>query len=65
MSANPIPKQLETEFLAVLDAANNDDLPDGAWLAVLGEAAEGFIKQRRILGADAHDAVLQWVQARS
>lgn len=65
MSADPIPKRLEAEFLAALDAAENDDLPDGAWLAVLGDAAKSFIEQHSILGADPHDAVLQWVRARS
>lgn len=30
-----IPARLRDEFLAAMDAANNDYLPDGAWFSVL------------------------------
>lgn len=40
-----------------LDAWNNDDLPDGAWWAVLEEGAEAYIKDRKLKKTDAFDLV--------
>lgn len=50
--SNPIPKALREKFNAHMVAHDNDDLPDGAWFAVLEEAAESFMK--------AHKLTQQW-----
>lgn len=60
--SGPIPASKMPEFMAAMEAADNDDLPDGAWFAVLEEAAERVMRQHHIKG-DRNDAVHQWVQA--
>lgn len=62
MSKGPIPKHLLNEFVAHMAAHDNDDLPDGAWFAVLEEAAEQFMAIRRLRG-DRNDAAHQYVRA--
>lgn len=59
---NPIPASKRDEFIAYMDAHDHDDLPDGAWFAVLGEAADRFIREHRLRG-DSDDAVLQYIDA--
>ena len=63
--SGPVPERLLPEFLALLDAADNDDLPDGAWWAVLEETAAVFLVNHNLDSDDANDAVHQWVGARS
>lgn len=63
MRKSVIPEKLKAEFFAALDAADNDDLPDGAWFAVLEETAERFMRQHRIKGCE-NTAVHQWIQAK-
>ena len=63
--SRPIPERLLPEFLALLDAADNDDLPDGAWWAVLEEAAAKFLVDHKLSDDEACDAVHQWVAART
>ena len=57
----PIPKYLENEFLCHMMAHQNDDLPDGAWFAVLETAAEDFISE---FGLEGHrnDAAHQYLR---
>lgn len=44
MSAkNPIPVRLRAKFKAHMEAHDHEDLPDGAWFAVLEEGAQSFI----------------------
>jgi hypothetical protein len=62
--SGPIPKAHLDGFLAALDFADDDDLPDGAWFAVLEDAARSYMKRHKIRG-DANSAVHQWVEARS
>lgn len=62
--SNPIPQHLLPEFLAFMDMADDDDLPDGAWFAFLEENAAEFMKQHRLSGCP-NSATHQWVQARS
>ena len=47
---NPIPKRLLADFMGYMAAAENDDLPDGAWFAVLEGAAEDFMGTHRLRG---------------
>lgn len=58
----PIPAANRDEFFACMTAANDNDLPDGAWFAVLEEAAERFMRANRIRGC-ANSAVHQWIEA--
>lgn len=59
---NPIPVGLREEFKAYMEASENDDLPDGAWFAVLEDAAGWFMKQHKIKHGDAHDAAHQYIR---
>ena len=58
----PVPASKFDAFTSCMEAANHDDLPDGAWFAVLEETAAQFMKENRIRG-DANDATHQWIQA--
>lgn len=58
----PVPAAKFEAFVSCMNAANNDDLPDGAWFAVLEETAARFMKENRIRG-DENDAAHQWIQA--
>lgn len=60
--ANPIPVRLRGEFQGFMDAHNIDDLPDGAWWCHLEEAAETFIKQKKLKWADSNGAVHQYLK---
>lgn len=50
------------DFLGHMAAYDNDDLPDGAWFAVLEEAAEGFFKERG-LNIDRNDGAHMYIQS--
>jgi hypothetical protein len=63
MSYTPIPKGLLPEFLAELDAADDDDAPDGAWWQILEDTAAEFIRRHKLRGC-ANSATHQWVRAR-
>lgn len=62
---NPIPVRLRDKFVAHMDAAEIDDLPDGAWQAVMEEAAQGFIDRHRLKFADANTSMHQWIRLKS
>ena len=51
-----IPKKFHNEFVLWMAANDMEDLPDGAWWAMLEEAAEEFMKNRQIKGCS-NDAV--------
>ncbi len=44
-------------FMGYMDAHNDEDLPDGAWFAMLEEGAGSFIEQEGISTIDSHDLV--------
>ena len=58
----PVPASKFDAFVSCMNAADNDDLPDGAWFAVLEETAARFMKENGIRG-DELDATHQWIQA--
>lgn len=60
----PIPEKFKDEFLDYMGAADNDDLPDDAWWAVLEDAAGAFMKEQKLKG-EASDAVHQYLVWRS
>lgn len=62
--SHPIPPTHLQEFIGFMDAHDHDELPDGAWFAVLETAAESFLTTNKIRG-DANDAVHQWLNERS
>jgi hypothetical protein len=51
------------EFLAALDAANDNDLPDGAWWHMLEDAADEFMREHHLRGCR-NSATHQWIDAR-
>lgn len=57
---NPIPVRLRDKFVAHMDGAEIDDLPDGAYWQVMEEAAQGFIDRHHLRFADANTAAHQW-----
>lgn len=59
--SKPIPVRLRDEFFAFMDSRDQDDLPDGAWFAVLEESAEEFCKKHRLKWADRNDAAHQYI----
>lgn len=61
---NPIPDHLKYEFVGWMDTHDCDDLSDGAWMQVLTDAAEEFIKEHK-LNADAHDSMMKYLIWRS
>lgn len=58
----PIPQAKFAAFIAYMDAADNDDLPDGAWFAVMEETAADWMRRNRIKGCE-NSATHQWVQS--
>jgi hypothetical protein len=50
-----LPNHLKDEFLGFMEAHDLDDLPDGAWFAVLEQAAESFIKEHKLKRCDEND----------
>ena len=59
--SKPIPKQLIPAFTAHMDAHNFDDLPDGAWFAVLEDAAQQFLDANKLRGCN-NDATHQYLR---
>lgn len=59
---NPIPTRLREKFIGAMQEADNDDLPDGAWFAVLEDAAQRFIDKHRLQFADNNTAVHQYLR---
>lgn len=60
--SNPIPPRLHEEFKAFMQPTyDDDDLPDGAWFAMLEEEATSFMRHHRIKG-DSNDAAHQALQ---
>lgn len=55
--ANMIPKELQDEFYGFMKVYDNEELSDGAWWALLEEAASSFIKLHK-LKVDINDAPL-------
>jgi hypothetical protein len=63
MSANnPIPVRLRDEFVAHMDANNDESAPDGAWFQRLVDAAEEFFIQKRLQHGDPHSATHQYIR---
>ena len=62
MSKNCIPTRLREEFYAVMQANDDDDLPDGAWFCRLEETAEQFIEKYKLRWADRNDAAHQYIR---
>lgn len=58
--ANMIPKELQDEFYGFMKIYDNEELPDGAWWALLEEAASSFIKLHK-LKVDSNDATHQYL----
>ncbi len=58
---NPIPAHLTDEFRGYMDAADDDDAPDGAWFQMLEDAALDFMRLHKLRG-DANDAAHQYVR---
>lgn len=48
----PIPERLKDEFVGYMEAFDIDDLPDGAWFAVLEEGAWKFMKSHKLKGCE-------------
>jgi hypothetical protein len=53
----------EMELVGFLSAFDDDDLPDGAWWAVLESGAEAFIHEYGVKGKDENDLVHEYLQA--
>lgn len=64
MNTRPIPKFMFAEFCAALDAADDDDLPDGAWWQMLEDTAAQFMKTHNLRGCP-NSATHRWVEFRS
>jgi len=60
MSA-PIPSRLRAEFMAHMAAFDHDDMPDGAWFAMLEEGAGAFMRQHKLRG-DRNDGAHQYLR---
>ena len=58
--SRPIPKRLRDEFVAFMEAHDDNDLPDGAWFARLEEGACEFLETHNLRG-DQNDAVHQYL----
>lgn len=58
--AKPIPANLLDEFMGYMNAADDDDAPDGAWFQILEDAAGEFMRMHKIKG-DANDATHQYI----
>jgi len=56
-----IPKHLQDEFIGAMDAANDDDSPDGAWFAMLEDAGERFLRSNKLRG-DGNDAAHEYLR---
>jgi len=63
-SSVKVPSKLKDEFVGWMEAFNMDDLPDGAWFAVLEEGAEKFGKKFNLKNLDTNDAVIQFLDWR-
>jgi len=61
--SRPIPSRLLPEFLTALDAADDDDAPDGAWWQMLEDTAAEFMRKHKLRGCE-NSATFQWVAAR-
>jgi hypothetical protein len=59
-----IPKHLFDEFCAALDAANDDDAPDGAWWQMLEDASSAFMRKHRLRGSE-NSATHEYIQSRA
>ena len=61
----PIPQEHRDAFVAHMEAHDFDDLPDGAWFAVLVDAAREFMTYNSIKHGfdEAHEAAL-WYTTR-
>ena len=59
---NQIPVRLRTEFKECMDAMNLDDMPDGAWFAILEDTAQNFIDEHGLKYADSNDATHQYLR---
>lgn len=58
---NPIPRKLHDEFVGYVSGADAGDAPDGAWWAMLENAAEQFLENHNLHG-DSNEAVHQYLR---
>lgn len=62
--SNPIPAHLLDEFKASMDAADDDDVPDGAWFQILEDTAQAFMDEYKLRGCS-NSAVHQYISMRA
>lgn len=60
LTQKPIPAHLLSEFRGYMDAADDDDAPDGAWFQMLEDAAHDFMAAHKLRGC-ANDAAHQYI----
>lgn len=60
MTQNPIPEHLLSEFRGYMEAADDDDAPDGAWFQMLEDAARQFMDDHKVKGC-ANTAAHQYI----
>ena len=51
-----IPRRLRESFKGHMDAANDEDSPDGAWFARLEHAGHTFVRKHNLHWLDGNDA---------
>lgn len=61
MSRKPIPQKLRDEFIGYVSAYDDDDLPDGAWFAIIEDQCREFMFIHKLRG-DANDAAFQLLE---
>ena len=59
----PIPEDLQTEFVAYVEMADDPEAPDGAWQARIEDACRAFLKRYKLSGF-ANDAFHQYLHLR-
>lgn len=62
---NPIPKHLHGKFVGYMQGYDMDDLSDGAWFAVLEDAAQQFIDSNGLGRICNNSAVHQYLRLNS
>ena len=59
----PIPEDLQVEFVAYVEMADDPEAPDGAWQAMIEDTCRAFMKRYKISGF-ANDAFHQYLHLR-
>ena len=55
-------ERLRPEFMAFMDAHDDQDLPPGAWQGIMVSAAEAFILDNKLRWVDPDNAWLDWIK---